>query len=224
MATLRGARRVEVRLGEALGRPAQPRLDDELLQLVQRDLLQAHEHRRVAVEVRGREEDGGVVGEQRLLRPEMLDPNAQDGARRGTLAERRGGRVAQRALPDEALPLHPPGRMPPRRPLARLRQRERDPAHVIPAGHGAQRSSRKLFAAAVIRRVAGGWRATRRPEGAPGTRQRSTQMSILRTARTITAATLAIAAVGVAASPAGATLHSPAGSYRSEERRVGREG
>ena len=38
-------------------------------------------------------------------------------------------------------------------------------------------------------------------------------MSILRTARTITAATLAIAAVGVAASPAGATLHSPAGSY-----------
>lgn len=38
-------------------------------------------------------------------------------------------------------------------------------------------------------------------------------MSILRTARIITAATLAIAAVGVAASPAGATLHSPADSY-----------
>ncbi len=65
-----------VLLRQPLRRLEQPRLDDRLLELADTDLLQADEDRRVPVEVRRREIDAGVVGEQRLLRARVLDPGA----------------------------------------------------------------------------------------------------------------------------------------------------
>src|ERR1700735_5279564 len=64
--------------GRALGRPAQPRLDDQLLQVGQPDPLQHDQDHRVAVEMRSREVHRRVVGQQRLLGGEVLDPSAED--------------------------------------------------------------------------------------------------------------------------------------------------
>ena len=70
--------RVRVRLDELLGRPGEPRFDDHLVQVVEADPVEAHQDRRVAVEVRSGEESRGVVGDQRLLCSQMLDTGTED--------------------------------------------------------------------------------------------------------------------------------------------------
>jgi len=56
-----------------------------------------------------REEDSGIVGQQRLLRAEVLHPRAENrpGGRR--FAERANVRRAQWALPHEEFVANPPG-------------------------------------------------------------------------------------------------------------------
>jgi hypothetical protein len=70
--------RVHVLLREPPRRASQPGLDDHFLKVLEGDPVQAHQDRRVAVEVRCGEEDIGIIGKQRRLRPEMLDPRPQD--------------------------------------------------------------------------------------------------------------------------------------------------
>src|SRR6266545_4729844 len=43
-------RLVDVRPGQPFGGPGEPRLDDDLLEILERDALEAHEHGRIAVE------------------------------------------------------------------------------------------------------------------------------------------------------------------------------
>src|SRR3954452_7514842 len=67
-------------LRDALLRPREPGLDDQLLELVAfepRELRDANQHRRVPVEVRRREEDPAAVGEQHLVAGEVGDPDHQ---------------------------------------------------------------------------------------------------------------------------------------------------
>jgi hypothetical protein len=65
-------------LRKALWRARELRLDDQLTQLLRADALQEHEDRRVVVEVRGREVDVWVVGEQSLLGAKVLDASCED--------------------------------------------------------------------------------------------------------------------------------------------------
>src|SRR2546421_1048005 len=128
--------RVQVLLGQALRCPVEPRLDDQLGEVRLVDLLQPHEDRRVPVEVRGREVDVGVLGEQRVLSPEVGYPRAQDRSLRSVVAQRLEVRPAQRPLPHEALVPNPPLQ----RPLVRglldhVRQGQADPVYVVPGGH-----------------------------------------------------------------------------------------
>ena len=58
--------------------PRKPRLDHDLLEQPAVDLLQTNEDGWIPVEMRGREEHGRLVGEQRLLGDEMLHPCAKD--------------------------------------------------------------------------------------------------------------------------------------------------
>src|SRR5438876_445320 len=76
----RGADRLlgGVPLRDALGRAREPGLDDHFVELLDRDLVEADEHGRIAVEVRRREEDARVVGEHRLLRDQVLDARTED--------------------------------------------------------------------------------------------------------------------------------------------------
>jgi arsenite methyltransferase len=66
-------RGLEVGHGEPRGRAAQPRLGDELCERRGRDPLEPREDRRIAVEMRSGEVDAPIVGEQRLLREQVLD-------------------------------------------------------------------------------------------------------------------------------------------------------
>src|SRR5215208_8484095 len=83
------------------------------------------------------EEHGWIVGKKRLLRHEVLHPCAQDRAAGSILAEGPQVRGTEGPLPDEPLVAHSPRGMLARGCLAGLRQREGDPAHVVPAGHAA---------------------------------------------------------------------------------------
>ena len=74
-------------LRDALLRPRQPGLDDEVVELLAvepREVGDPHEHRRIVVEVRRREVDAAVVGE--------AGSASRRGRRRGTSARRRGAR------------------------------------------------------------------------------------------------------------------------------------
>src|SRR5205807_3731114 len=99
---------LEVVLRQPLRRPREPRLDDHLLQLVEADLAEPDEHRWVAVEVGGGEEDAGFVLEQRLLGAEMLDPCAEDRPVWRFIPERAEVGLAKRPLPHESFAMHPP--------------------------------------------------------------------------------------------------------------------
>ena len=99
---------LEVRLGQPLRRAGEPRLDDDLVEVLDGYRVQADQDRRVAVEVRRGEEDPWAVGEQRLLRPEVLHARAEDRPVGRVVAERLEVRAAQRALPHEQLVLDPP--------------------------------------------------------------------------------------------------------------------
>src|SRR5439155_21374341 len=130
----RSARVREVGVDEPLRRAREPGLGDKLAEVLDGQALQARENRRVAIEVWGGEEDARVIGEQRLLGPDVLDTRGQDRPGRRGRAESLDFLAPQRALPHEQLVLHPPLAHAVRDPLARLWQRPRDPPHVIP-GH-----------------------------------------------------------------------------------------
>src|SRR5947209_11364248 len=82
-------------IGEAFGRACQPRLDDDLLEDLDADLLEPDQHRCVALEVRDREEDLGIVRDQRLLRDQVLHARAEDRPVRRRRSERREVALAQ---------------------------------------------------------------------------------------------------------------------------------
>src|SRR5205807_8299620 len=63
---------------EPLRCPREPRLDDHLLEYVERDALEQDQHGGVSVEVRNREEHIGVVGDERLFRPQVLEARDDD--------------------------------------------------------------------------------------------------------------------------------------------------
>ena len=63
---------VDVLSSKPLGRTIQPRLDDYFLEVVDGDLVETHQDRRVTVEVRCGEEDVRVIGEKGLLGDEVL--------------------------------------------------------------------------------------------------------------------------------------------------------
>src|SRR3954467_7411596 len=68
-------------LGDALLCSREPGLGDQVLELVAlepRQLGDPNEHRRVAVEVRRREEDAAVIGEHQLLHVEVGNAEHQD--------------------------------------------------------------------------------------------------------------------------------------------------
>ena len=69
---------VDVLFGESLGRAGKPRLDDQFVELIRGDPLQAHEDRRVAIEMRSGEVDARIIGEQRLLGAEVLNSCCED--------------------------------------------------------------------------------------------------------------------------------------------------
>src|SRR5439155_15283503 len=122
---LRGHLRAQEALARALGRPGEPGLDHDFGELVDADPIQAHEDRGRAAEVRGREVDARIVGEQRLLGAEVLDASTEDRALRRLLAESLDFSASQRSLPHEQLVRDAPLAETARDPLARLRQRER---------------------------------------------------------------------------------------------------
>src|SRR5207237_10221706 len=78
----RSARLPEVDVDEPLGGAREPGLGDELAEVLDGQALQAREDRRVAIEVWGGEEDARVIGEQRLLGPDVLHARGQDRPRR----------------------------------------------------------------------------------------------------------------------------------------------
>jgi hypothetical protein len=82
--------------------------------------VQLYEHRRIAIEVRGREIHLGVVGQQCLLGPEVCDPGSQDWPGRRRAAERTKIGGAKRPLPHEQPVAHPPRGQTTRGPLAGL--------------------------------------------------------------------------------------------------------
>ena len=122
-------------LRDALLRPRQPRLDDELLELVPIDPLEVrdpHEHRGVPVEVRRREVDAAVVGEEEVLRVEVGDAEHEHVAE--PLARLRVLRVRPPAAVEAVeLPVHLVGGplLVPQL-LRRLRHRERQ---LVEVGH-----------------------------------------------------------------------------------------
>ena len=69
----------------------------------------------------GSEEDSGIVGQQRLLRGEVLHPRAENRPSRSGLAERAKVRWAQRSLPHEGLVANPPGAEPMQRAFVGIR-------------------------------------------------------------------------------------------------------
>ena len=129
------ARLAQVGLDQPPRRARQPPLGDHLVEVLHRYLVQPHEDRRVAVEVRRGEEHAGPVGEQRLLRADVLDPRAQDRSVRSVVAERLDFLRAQRTLPHEQFVVYAPLTTAARDAFIGLGQRERDPAYVLPGGH-----------------------------------------------------------------------------------------
>src|SRR3954452_1232201 len=124
-------------VGQPLRRAAQPRLDDHLPEVVEADLVELHEDGRVVVEVRRGEEDGRIVGQQRLLGDEVLDAGPEDRSVGRGVAQRLAVRAAQRALPDEELVVDAPLRGAPRLALRGTGEGQRDAPHVVPGGHSA---------------------------------------------------------------------------------------
>src|ERR1700722_6811256 len=87
--------------GSALGRSAEPCLDDQLPQIGRSDPRQHDQDHRVAVEMGGREAHRRVVGQQRLLGGEVLDPCAENRPGRRLVTEFVQVTGAQRALEHE---------------------------------------------------------------------------------------------------------------------------
>ena len=89
----------------------------------------------MVVEVGRGEEHCRVLGQQGLLRHEVLHAGAQDGPVGHAGAESLDFPPAKRSLPHEQLVLHPPLAQLAREPLAGLGQLQCDAAHVLPGGH-----------------------------------------------------------------------------------------
>src|SRR5262249_43128560 len=119
-----------------------PCLHDHLREVLDAYPLQAHEHGRIAVEVRSGEELTRLAGEQHLLRREVLHSGAQNRALRSRGAKRLDFPWSQGTLPHEQLLPHAPLAAIAGNPFARLRHCQRDSAHVIPAGHARSHPTR----------------------------------------------------------------------------------
>src|SRR5579885_1056757 len=143
-------------------RASEPRLYYHALELLAADLSQAHEHGSVSVEVRYREKNVRIAFEQRFFHLEIGGSHSQDCAFGGLRSERLDVAAAQRAIPDETLAVHAPRRRAVRLLFARLRQLQRDPAHVLPRSHpascavGAALSWCRYYRVADILGVSGG--------------------------------------------------------------------
>src|SRR3954451_4441389 len=89
--------------------PREPGLRHDLLENLVADPLELDQHGRVAVEMRRREEDLGVVGDQGFLGNQVLHAGPEDrpGGRRG--AQRLQVTAAEWPLPDEQLAADLPG-------------------------------------------------------------------------------------------------------------------
>jgi hypothetical protein len=141
---------VDVLLCKSFGRTGKPRLDDQLVELLQGDLVKAHQDRWITLEMWRSEEDMPVVGEKGLLRAEMLYSRSEYRPLGHVIAKSSNVCGAKRALPDEQLVPHAPRGMAVRGPLAGLWQRERDLTHVVPAGHALMLLRRLWLRAAEI--------------------------------------------------------------------------
>ena len=84
----------------------------------------------------GREENGWLIGEERLLGAEVLNSRAEDRTGRRLSAKRAEVCSAKRALPDECSVPYEPRRKAARHSFAGLWQRKGNPTDVVPAGHG----------------------------------------------------------------------------------------
>ncbi len=85
--------------------------------------------------MRCREVDSRIINEERLFCDEVLYPRSKDRPRRRVFAKGANVGRTKWALPHESLVPHPPEGMAARELLVGLWQRERDPTHVLPAGH-----------------------------------------------------------------------------------------
>jgi hypothetical protein len=65
---------------QPFGRPIEPRLDDQFLEVLDGDLLQPHQHCPVAIEMRRGEVHIRLLDEKRLLHPFVSDPSIQNRA------------------------------------------------------------------------------------------------------------------------------------------------
>src|SRR5215471_15996408 len=65
-----------------------PRLEYQLFEILETDLLEPHEHRGITIEVRRREVDAGLARDERFLHLESRRANAQDRTFRSARAER----------------------------------------------------------------------------------------------------------------------------------------
>src|SRR2546429_8752537 len=81
----------------------------EFVELGLADLGEAHQHRRVAVEMRGGEVHAGIVGDEREFHALIGHPGTEDVPVGRVSAERRVVRLAQRSFPGDQLLAHPPG-------------------------------------------------------------------------------------------------------------------
>jgi hypothetical protein len=132
----------EPRLRNALLRARQPRVDDQVAQLFaveQGELRDAHQHRRIALEVRRREEHVAAPREQQLLLVEIADAEHEDVGKplARLLVERVGPPPAVEA---EELPMdvvRGPSVL--RHLLRDLRQRE---SELVEVGHRRHRAER----------------------------------------------------------------------------------
>jgi hypothetical protein len=127
---------------QSLRSTVQPCLDDDLLELVNLDSVQSDQHGGIPVEMRGGEEDVGIVAEQGLFDPEIGHPHSQDRAVGCALPKSLVVGAAQRSLPHETSALHPPLSRPSRRRLVRLGQAQGNAADVVPRGHGSETTRR----------------------------------------------------------------------------------
>lgn len=102
---------VDVLLGKSLRRTCKPRLDDQLVEIVEEDPVQAHEDRWIAVEMWRGEEDAWIISEERFLRAEVFYPRSEDRTGGHVVAKSSNVGGAKRALPDEPLVPYSPKRM-----------------------------------------------------------------------------------------------------------------
>ena len=87
-------------MSESFGCAGQPCLHDDLFEVLDRDPVQAHQDRRVTIEMRGGKEDVRIIGEKGFLRADVLYPRTKYRSRGRVVAQGSNVGWAKRALPD----------------------------------------------------------------------------------------------------------------------------